>query len=168
MTRPARFVVSLCLAGIFSGCVRNVRPMEEWATPKYEHVFLKPLDEALAVTRKLLEEKGFTFEEVQSPGQLLTRWKGPDAWGTGDHTRWRYLAMGIAVGPRQSVVRLFQMKAESVGNDVELRDLAEKLELEAAAHQESVFQARPINRMRDRSTSAASARTSRRPARTQG
>jgi hypothetical protein len=130
--------------------------VEAWATPKYEHVFQKPLDEALAVTRKLLEEKGFTFEEKTPPGQLLTHWKGPDAWGTGDHTRWRYFVTGIAVAPRQSVVRIFRMKAESVGNDVELRGLGDKLALEAAAHEESVFEARSIHRMRDVGAARAS------------
>ncbi|WP_164016940.1 hypothetical protein [Pyxidicoccus trucidator] len=89
--------------------------------PEYEHVFQKPLAEALAATRELLESKGYTFEETQDPSQLLTTWEEPDLKGSRNNTFTRYLVTGIAVGPRQSVVRIFRMKQETFGNDIEWR-----------------------------------------------
>ncbi|MFP2910258.1 hypothetical protein ACLESD_35510 [Pyxidicoccus sp. 3LFB2] len=103
------------------GCAHSSRPAKA-ELPEYEHVFQKPLSEALAVTRELLESKGYTFEETQDPGQLLTTWEEPDLKGTLNNTFTRYLVTGVAVGPRQSVVRIFQMKQETFGNDIEWRN----------------------------------------------
>jgi hypothetical protein len=91
--------------------------------PKFEHVFQKPLTEALATTRELLSSKGYTFEETQDASQLLTTWEKPDHRGTGDMTFSRYLVTGIAVGPRQSVVRIFRMTFSAVGNDASQKNV---------------------------------------------
>ncbi|MCY1014892.1 hypothetical protein [Pyxidicoccus sp. MSG2] len=119
------------------GCAHAPRTAEP-EQPKFEHVFQKPLAEALATTRELLSAKGYTFEETQDASQLLTTWEKPDHRGTGNMTFSRYLVTGIAVGPRQSVVRIFRMKFNAVGNDASLRNvwwktLRERAELTGTA-----------------------------------
>lgn len=91
--------------------------------PRYEHIFQKPLADALATTRELLAAKGYTFEETQDASQLLTTWERPDHVGTGDMTYSRYLVTGIAVGPRQSVVRIFRMTYQAVSNEATRRNV---------------------------------------------
>jgi hypothetical protein len=103
------------------GCAHAPRTAEP-EQPKFEHVFQKPLAEALAATRELLSSRGYTFEETQDPSQLLTTWEKPDRVGTGDMTFSRYLVTGISVGPRQSVVRIFRMKFHAISNPATSRN----------------------------------------------
>ncbi|QSQ27422.1 hypothetical protein JY651_22010 [Pyxidicoccus parkwayensis] len=114
-----RLIPWLVVLGI--GCAhapRSATPEQ----PKFEHVFQKPLADALAATRELLSSKGYTFEESQDPSQLLTTWERPNRSGTGDVTYSRYLVTGISVAPRQSVVRIFRMTYNAIGNDVAIRN----------------------------------------------
>ncbi|QAT88726.1 putative lipoprotein [Corallococcus coralloides] len=109
-------VVALLLLSV--GCAHSKRAPEA-ELPKYEHVFQKPLAEALAATRQLLEERGYTFEDTEDPNQLVTTWSEPDRAGSRNTTYTRYLVTGIAVAPRQSVVRIFRMTQQAAGNDIE-------------------------------------------------
>ncbi|MCY1040414.1 hypothetical protein OV208_03695 [Corallococcus sp. bb12-1] len=102
------------------GCAHSQRGPDS-ELPKYEHVFQKPLAEALAVTRQLLEEKGHTFEETEDPNMLVTPWKLLEKSGATVPIYSRYLVTGIILGPRQSVVRIFRMSQVTAGNDVEYR-----------------------------------------------
>ncbi|AFE07618.1 hypothetical protein COCOR_07582 [Corallococcus coralloides DSM 2259] len=111
-------VVALLLLSV--GCAHSKRGPEA-ELPKYEHVFQKPLAEALAATRQLLEERGYTFEDTEDPTQLVTTWSEPDRAGSRNTTYTRYLVTGIAVAPRQSVVRIFRMTQQTTGNDIEWR-----------------------------------------------
>lgn len=99
------------------GCAHGPRASEP-QVPRFEHVFQKPLPEALAATRELLAAQGYSFEETRDPGQLLTKWKTPGTVMQGNASYSRYLVTGIAVSPRQSVVRIFRMAFETTGNDV--------------------------------------------------
>jgi hypothetical protein len=109
----------LVVVGIGCAHAPKTAPPEQ---PKFEHVFQKPLAEALAATRELLSSRGYTFEETQDASQLLTTWEKPDRVGTGDMTFSRYLVTGIAVGPRQSVVRIFRMKFHAISNPATSRN----------------------------------------------
>lgn len=113
------FVFTLTLMSV--GCAHSQRGPEA-ELPQYEHVFQKPLAEALAATRQLLEEQGHTFEETEDPNQLVTQWARPDRNGTRNLDFTRYLVTGITVSPRQSVVRIFRMSQQATGNDVEWRN----------------------------------------------
>nr|BDT33930.1 erythromycin esterase family protein [Myxococcus sp. MH1] len=106
---------------LFVGCAHAPRTGEP-DTPKFEHVFQKPLEEALAVTRELLANRGMTFEQTEDPHQLLTTWEVRDSMRTANNTYTRYLVTGIAVGPRQSVVRVFKSTFQSSGNDASRGD----------------------------------------------
>ncbi|HZI16519.1 MAG TPA: hypothetical protein VE153_39500 [Myxococcus sp.] len=103
------------------GCAHSPRASSEPQVPQFEHVFQKPLPEAMAVTRELLAAQGYAFEDTQDPSQLLTRWKSPGTLLQNNVSYSRYLVTGIAVSPRQSVVRIFRMALERVGNNVHVR-----------------------------------------------
>ncbi|MBU8897499.1 hypothetical protein KRR26_17925 [Corallococcus sp. M34] len=113
-------ILVLGMSVIGAGCAHGGHPeAAEDSQPRYEHVFQKPLPEALLETRKLLEEHGFIFENTQDDTQLLTTWKPPDRRGSGNVQFSRYLVTGLRVAPRQSVVRIFRMSTRQMGNDVE-------------------------------------------------
>ncbi|NVJ20142.1 hypothetical protein HUW62_02750 [Myxococcus sp. AM011] len=99
------------------GCAHGPRTVES-ETPKFEHVFQKPLEEALAVTRQLFTSRGYAIEETTDPTQFLTKWKTHDRGDTGNDRYVRFVVTGISVGPRQSVVRIFRMTFNAMGNDV--------------------------------------------------
>ncbi|NOK33776.1 hypothetical protein HMI49_11260 [Corallococcus exercitus] len=129
-------VVALPLLSI--SCAHSKRTPEA-ELPKYEHVFQKPLTEAIAATRQLLEERGYTFEDTEDPNQLVTAWGEPDSAGTRNTTYTRYLVTGIQVAPRQSVVRIFRMTQQTTGNDAEWKKLWWKVYLERAEQMSNPF-----------------------------
>ncbi|MBN8472817.1 hypothetical protein JYJ95_40465 [Corallococcus exiguus] len=135
MHRHWLFVALLLLS---VGCAHSKRAPEA-ELPKYEHVFQKPLAEAMAATRQLLEERGHTFEDTEDPNQLVTTWAEPDRAGSRNTTYTRYLVTGIAVAPRQSVVRIFRMTHQTTGNDVEWKKLWWKMYLERAEQRAQPF-----------------------------
>jgi hypothetical protein len=104
-----------------AGCGRNVRPDSESPPPRYEHVFLKPLEESLAETRKLLEERGYSFVPLEDETLLLTTWQQPQGFDEqrGNTSQYRYMVSGLRVGPRQSVVRIFRTWRTRPSNDAD-------------------------------------------------
>ncbi|WP_342376172.1 hypothetical protein NVS55_33585 [Myxococcus stipitatus] len=126
------------LAMVLGGCAKNV-PSPELATslpspesrpepvaPKYEHIFMMPVDQALAEATRLLAQNGWVLKPMEDPKYLLTEWRsaqiGTKSWGwqsDGDFTR--YLVAGELIAERQSIVRIFRMKRVSFSNDAELR-----------------------------------------------
>ncbi len=114
-----RIVLSLLLATVATGCAHVARPDEQ--TPYSEHVYSKPLDVTLARTRALLEERGHAFVPVDAPDQLLTDWWTPPTGDMGAGRSHRYLVVGIHVGARRSVVRIFREERAAPGTDAEAR-----------------------------------------------
>lgn len=126
-----RALVGLVL--LLAGCARNTRPAEgaeaeapKRETPRYEHIFMMPVERALAEASKLLEENGWVLKPMEDPKYLLTEWKsaqlGTKSWGymsDGDHIR--YLVAGEPLAERRSVVRIFRMKRVAFSNDAEFR-----------------------------------------------
>jgi hypothetical protein len=110
-----------CLLAVLTGCARNARPDSEPETPRYEHVFLKPLEEALAETRKLLEEKSYVFIPTEDETLLLTRWQQTNIEQWGNKSEYRYMVSGLRLGPRQSVVRVYRMWRTELSNNSEQR-----------------------------------------------
>ena len=126
-----------CLVVLAAGCARNARPTEassaapaerkvERVAPRYEHIFMLPVERALAETTKLLQENGWVLKPMEDPKYLLTEWKSAE-WGRaswsyksdGEHVR--YLVAGEPLAERQSVVRIFRMKRVAFANDAEVR-----------------------------------------------
>ncbi|MFP2905059.1 hypothetical protein ACLESD_08390 [Pyxidicoccus sp. 3LFB2] len=129
---------ALCLVLLMTGCARNTRPdgeatavaarpeEPELVAPRYEHVFMMPVERALAEATTLLKENGWVLHATEDPKYLLTEWKsermGESSWGwqsEADHRR--YLVLGEPLGKRQSIVRIFRMKRVAFANDAELR-----------------------------------------------
>ena len=126
-----------CLVLLAAGCARNARPPDataaaarpeepELVAPRFEHIFMMPVDRALAEATKLLVEHGWVLHAMEDPNYLLTEWKsdriGASSWGwqsDGEHIR--YLVVGEPLAERQSVVRIFRMKRVAFSNDVEIR-----------------------------------------------
>jgi len=120
---PSRVLLS-CLAVLVAACAsQSPRPESEPAAPRYEHVYLKPLEEALAETRRLLAERGYGFEPAEDESVLLTTWQQPqnpdEQWG--NQSQYRYLVSGLRVGPRQSVIRIYRMWRTVISNNSEQR-----------------------------------------------
>lgn len=126
------------LAVFLAGCATPSRPPEGAVaeapppvapapeTPRYEHIFMMPVEKALAEATKLMTEKGWVLKPLEDPKYLLTEWRtaqmGNSSWGwqsDGDATR--YLVAGELLSERASVVRIFRMKRVSFGNDVEIK-----------------------------------------------
>ncbi|NTX03687.1 hypothetical protein [Myxococcus sp. CA040A] len=129
----------LCLLWMASmGCVHGPRTTEP-ETPKFEHVFQKPLEEALAATRQLLASRGYAIEETTDPTQFLTKWKTQDRGDTGNDRYTRFVVTGLSVAPRQSVVRIFRMNFNAMGNDVNHKANWWRIEYNYYVHDSSPF-----------------------------
>ncbi|MCP3101346.1 hypothetical protein LZ198_20950 [Myxococcus sp. K15C18031901] len=120
------------LAATLVACAHSGRSASADERPQFEHVFQKPLAEALQVTREVLESHGHQFEPTEDPAQLLTTWQYPIGVGTGNNHFTRYLVTGISVGPRQSVVRIFRMAFDTAGNDASKQNVWWKMYRERA------------------------------------
>ncbi len=98
--------------------------------PRYEHVLLLPLEQSLAETRKLMEEKGYAFEPTEDASLLLTSWQPPPSESQGRGLSVRYVVSGIRVAPGQSVVRIFRMNRQELGEGERHGPLSGTRELE--------------------------------------
>lgn len=128
------------------GCAHGPRTVES-ETPKFEHVFQKPLEEALAATRQLLASRGHIIEETTDATQFLTKWKTVDRGDTGNDRYTRYVVTGLSLSPRQSVVRIFRMTFNAMGNDVNQVDNWWRIEYNYYVHDSSPFDRGPPLRM---------------------
>lgn len=136
----SRSVVPLLLVAMLLGCTRAARPDAVEVTPRYEHVYYKPVEEALEATRELLASRGYAFEATEDPSLLLTRWLQPPTGSMGNGVFERYVVVGIRVAPRQSVVRIFRARRFVAGNDVQVRDLKDKISRQADENGEHPFE----------------------------
>lgn len=128
--------VLLWLWVLAAGCARNARPTEgpaaapapksdELSTPHYEHIFMLPVEQALAEASKLLKDEGWVLQPMEDPKYLLTAWRtaelGKAGWGwKSDGDNIRYLVVGEPMGHRQSIIRIFRMKRTFFSNDAEI------------------------------------------------
>lgn len=121
-----------CLVLGMMGCASSSKTKGA-AAPRYEHVYWFPLEQAMAEATKLLQERGFSFEPLESEKgetRLLSSWDAP-APGTGGNGKLtRYLLVGLQVAPKRSVVRIFRLTRTVSGNDTEIRFYVDKLMLE--------------------------------------
>ncbi|WP_208719187.1 hypothetical protein [Corallococcus sicarius] len=95
-------------------------PVDTEPIPTVEKVFLVPLDEGLFATRRLLEEQRLDVFENNATNELFSA-----SWEIGVNQRGnrvfeRYLVRGEAVGPRQSVIRIFRLQYREADQSVEV------------------------------------------------
>ncbi|WP_224246184.1 hypothetical protein [Hyalangium gracile] len=87
--------------------------------PEKENVYLVPLDEAMLVTRQLLEARKYDVFEREEGRVLLTSTVEPGT-NPADFRAWeRYYVKGESLGPRQSVVRIFRLRYNQQENVIE-------------------------------------------------
>ncbi|MCP3140695.1 hypothetical protein [Pyxidicoccus xibeiensis] len=126
--------VLTCLLLLATGCARGTRPSDadaaqreeaELATPRFEHIYMLPVDRALAEATELMKQNGWTLHPMENRNFLLTQWRSAELtegrkWRSdGDHVR--YLVVGEPLAPRQSVVRIFRMSRVAFSNDAEIK-----------------------------------------------
>ncbi|MFP2925065.1 hypothetical protein ACLESO_07570 [Pyxidicoccus sp. 3LG] len=120
---------------LVAGCARGTRPdgaaaepseEAELVVPRYEHIFMLPVDRALAEATDLMKQNGWTLHPMENRYFLLTHWRSAELPGErqrwksdGDHVR--YLVVGEPLAPRQSIVRIFRMSRVSFSNDAEIK-----------------------------------------------
>src|SRR5215218_7627517 len=86
-----------------------------------EHVFLYPLDEALAAAKEVIESHNdYDVEPFEDETQLMTRWPlcgRPTGAGNayvGSYQLRRYYVQAQPLGPKHSVVRIFRIDREEM------------------------------------------------------
>jgi hypothetical protein len=126
-------LLSFLLASWLVGCAH----VQSGPPPRYEHVYLLELEQALGEARALMEERGFTFEPPEGDGtQLLTTWVAPPPDNGGTGLFHRYMVVGLRVAPQQSVVRIFRMTRPVTSADVEVKSESQKILMELAVEED--------------------------------
>lgn len=117
--RPLRLLPSyvVAVAVVMSGCAGL--PARE-PSPKEEHVFFVPREEALEEARALLEERGFAFAPSADPAVLVTQPRRVSIDRAGGAELDRYVVATLEPAPGRTVVRIFRARRGSFADDVEV------------------------------------------------
>jgi len=81
----------------------------EYETPKQETVYLVPVEDAMMMTRRILEEQRYDVLEKEGGLEMFTSAHEPGKNRRGSRSMERYYIKGERVGPRQSLVRVFRL-----------------------------------------------------------
>jgi hypothetical protein len=124
MRRFAMVVGLLCTTGCSTlsrglGAVRDPET-GEYETPKQETVYLVPVEDAMMMTRRILEEQRYDVLEKEGGLEMFTSAHEPGKNSRGSRTLERYYIKGERVGPRQAVVRVFRLRYDESQNVLEI------------------------------------------------
>lgn len=111
-----------------AGCSTLTRPLGavrddetgEYETPKQETVYLVPVEDAMMMTRRILEEQNYDVLEKEDGMVMFTSAHEPGKNTKGSRTYERYYIKGEKVGPRQSVVRVFRLRYDETNRVLEI------------------------------------------------
>ncbi|QSQ20364.1 hypothetical protein JY651_34640 [Pyxidicoccus parkwayensis] len=93
----------------------------QYVTPIEETVYLVPAEDAMMMTRRILEEQRYdVMERVDNRLELFTSAHEPGKNPPGSRTYERYYIQGERLGARQSVVRVFRLKYHEMEDTVEI------------------------------------------------
>ena len=92
----------------------------EYETPKQETVYLVPVEDAMMMARRILEEQRYDVLEKEGGLEMFTSAHEPGKNPPGSRTFERYYIQGERVGPRQTVVRIFRLKYHEMETTVEI------------------------------------------------
>ncbi len=81
----------------------------QYEAPKQETVYLVPVEDALMMTRRILEEQRYDVLEKEGGLELFTSAHEPGKSPLGSRTFERYYIKGERLAPRQTVVRVFRL-----------------------------------------------------------
>lgn len=93
----------------------------EEEVPTEETVYLVSLDEALLTMRHVFEEQRYDVFEREGHHELYTSAHEPGVNLPGNRTFERYFVKGAALGPRQSVVRVFRLRYREQDTNIEVK-----------------------------------------------
>ncbi|MBN8232409.1 hypothetical protein JYK02_33335 [Corallococcus macrosporus] len=114
--------LSLCVGGCAS-LTKDLHDegLADEEVPTEETVYLVPLDEALFTMRRVFEEQRYDVFERDGHHELYTSAHEPGMNLPGNRTFERYFVKGAAVGPRQSVVRVFRLRYREQDTNIEVK-----------------------------------------------
>ncbi|WP_164008432.1 hypothetical protein [Pyxidicoccus trucidator] len=96
----------------------------EYETPKTETVYLVPVEDAMMMTRRILEEQRYDVLEKEGGLEMFTSAHEPGKSTLGSRTLERYYIKGERVGPRQSLVRVFRLRYDESTRVLEIPPMA--------------------------------------------
>jgi hypothetical protein len=100
-----------------AGCATLTRPLGavpdpetgEYGPPEKETVYLVPIEEAMRMTRRILDEQSYDVLEKEGGLEMFTSAHEPGKNPYGSRILERYYIKGERLGPRQSIVRVFRL-----------------------------------------------------------
>ncbi|HZI10872.1 MAG TPA: hypothetical protein VE153_10830, partial [Myxococcus sp.] len=110
------------------GCASLTRPLGavpdpetgEYGPPEKETVYLVPIEEAMMVTRYILDEQRYDVLEKEGGLEMFTSAHEPGKSPHGSRILERYYIKGQRLGPRQSLVRVFRLTYNEGEKQVEV------------------------------------------------
>ncbi|MFP2933461.1 hypothetical protein ACLESO_51605 [Pyxidicoccus sp. 3LG] len=113
--RLSAMLLGLGLVG--SGCATLTRPLGaapdedsgEYETPKQETVYLVPAEDAMMMTRRILEEQRYDVLEKEGGLEMFTSAHEPGSNQLGSRSLERYYVKAERLAPRRTVVRVFRL-----------------------------------------------------------
>ena len=100
-----------------TGCSTLTRPLGavrddetgEYEKPKQETIYVAPVEDAMMMTRRILEEQRYDVLEKEGGLEMFTSAHEPGKNVRGSRSMERYYIKGERLGPRQSLVRVFRL-----------------------------------------------------------
>ncbi|MFP2913165.1 hypothetical protein ACLESD_50810, partial [Pyxidicoccus sp. 3LFB2] len=92
----------------------------KYETPKQETVFLVPVEDAMMMTRRILEEQRYDVLEKEGGLEMFTSAHEPGKNTLGSRSYERYYIKGEKLGPRQSIVRVFRLRYDESNKVLEI------------------------------------------------
>jgi hypothetical protein len=119
---------AMWLGLLCAGCATLTRPLGavpdpetgEYGPPAKETVYLVPIEEAMRMTRRILDEQRYDVLEKEGGLVMFTSAHEPGKNPYGSRILERYYIKGERLGPRQSVVRVFRLSYNEGEKAVEI------------------------------------------------
>lgn len=92
----------------------------EYETPEEERVYIAPVEDAMMVARRILEEQRYDVMEKEGGLEMFSSAHEPGKNTPGVRTIERYYIKGERLGPRQTVVRVFRLSYNEMETQLEI------------------------------------------------
>ncbi|WP_426756986.1 hypothetical protein [Myxococcus sp. Y35] len=92
----------------------------EYETPAEELVYVVPVEDAMMVARRILEEQRYDVMEKEGGLEMFTSAHEPGKNTPGVRTIERYYVKGERLGPRRAVVRVFRLSYNDMETQLEI------------------------------------------------
>ncbi|MCE9672199.1 hypothetical protein LY474_30780 [Myxococcus stipitatus] len=107
-------------AGLTRGLASRYNPETgKYETPKEEFIYWVPIEDAMMMARRLLEERRYDVLEEEGGLEMYSSANEPGMNDPGLKLYERYYVKGKRMGPRQSLVRIFRLSYNDMETSVE-------------------------------------------------